>query len=80
MPPRTNIMSTAGFARKPPNPALQTDSRTIVGAFRALFFDAATAERKRYCGRAGDRFMALRSRCRASAPGRERTLTRLEFV
>ena len=30
------------------NIALQSDSRAIVGALRALLFDAAAAERKRY--------------------------------
>jgi hypothetical protein len=30
-----------------PNPALQTDSRAIDGALRALLFDAAAAERQR---------------------------------
>jgi hypothetical protein len=29
------------------NPALQSDSRAIDGALRALLFDAAAAERKR---------------------------------
>lgn len=31
-----------------PNPALQSDSRAIDGALRALLFDAAAAERERY--------------------------------
>ena len=40
-------------ARSPPSAALQSDSRAIVGALRALLDDAVAAERKRYMANMG---------------------------
>ena len=43
----SNLRPLAMRSRRPANPALQSDSRAIDGALRALLFDAAATERKR---------------------------------